>query len=95
MMKVILYIQSQIWGGGPSITHNSSSIVCADFSLGALSAVDYDDTSVAGSLQLLHVGIATSVRDITSSIRLKNDPLHRRLKEGPDLKRESDRERER
>lgn len=74
-----------------NITHNSSGIVSADFSLGALSAVDYDDASVAGSLQLLHVGIATSVRDITSSIRLKNDPLHRRLEEGPDLKRERER----
>ena len=74
-------------------THNSSSIVYADFAPGALSAVDYDDPSVAGSLQLLHVGIATSVRDITSTVRLKNNTLHRRLEEGPDLKGSRERER--
>ena len=77
---------------GTSLTHYSSSIVYADFAPGALGAVDYDDPSIAGSLQLLHVGIATSVRNITSTVRLKNDTLHGRLEEGTDLEKEGGRD---
>lgn len=68
-----------------SLTHDSSSIIGADFASGALSAVDNDDPSITGILQLLHVGVATSVRDVTSTIGLENNTLHGRLEEGPDL----------
>ena len=67
-------------------TYNCSSVVGADFAPGALGTVDYDDSSITGSLQLLHVGIATSVWDISRAVRLEDNTLHRMLEEGLDLK---------
>ena len=45
-------------------THNGSSVVRADFPSAALGAVDNDHAPLTGSLQLIDVCVATSVRNV-------------------------------
>lgn len=49
-----------------------------------LGAVDNDDTSISGLLQLLQQ-VSTVVGGISAAIRLQDDALHGRLQESPHL----------
>ena len=59
--------------------HYRSSIVLADFASIALGAVYDDDASITGCLELINVGISTSVWYIPRPIRLEDHSLHRVL----------------